>query len=109
MTMSQLTTMITTEVNNALQTKLNALSPRNRKPKRSRAPNLDDSDDPIYRKLFDDDPPHACNKEKNNTQPEELHDPYEAANSLFEANMTLRPKSPPTYSSDMEEDDSNQP
>ena len=109
MTMSQLTTMITTEVNNALQTKLNALSPRNRKPKRSRAPNLDDSDDPIYRKLFDDVPPHACNKDKNNTQPEELHDPYEAANSLFEANMTLRPKSPPTYSSDMEEDDSNQP
>ena len=48
-TMSQLTTMITTAVNNALLTKLNALSPRNRKPKRSCAPNLDNSEDPIYR------------------------------------------------------------
>ena len=105
-TMSQLTTMITTEVNNALQTKLNALSPRNRKPKQSRAPNLDDSDDPIYRRLFDDEPQNVANK--SDTDSTNLDDTYEAANSLFEANMTIRPNSPPTYSSDMEEDDSNQ-
>ena len=107
-TMSQLTTMITTEVNNALQTKLNALSPRNRKPKRSRAPNLEDADDPIYRRLFDDDPQNDSNKVNTNTHSTNLDDTYEAANSLFEANMTIRPHSPPTYSSDMEEDDSNQ-
>ena len=74
-TTENLTKMITTEVDQALRAQLNALSPRNRKPKRSRAPNLDDS---ISQRLFS-----ARSHEDFDDD-----DPYEASNALFEANMT---------------------
>ena len=77
-TTENLTKMITTEVNRALQKQLNALSPRNRKPKRSRAPNLDDS---ISQRLFS-----ARSYEESDND-----DPYEVSNALFEANMTDSP------------------
>ena len=105
-TMHQLTTMITTEVNRALKTQLQALSPRNRKPKRSRAPNLDD---PTAQRLFLASTNEDSTEETSVLQSDDLDNLYEESNSLFEANMTIRPTSPPVYESDMEEDHSHQP
>ena len=97
-TTSQLTTMITKEVNHALQAQLQALSPRNRKPKRSRAPNIDDS---ISQRLFPTTTaPSTHSREHNNDNDD---DSYEASNALFEANMTVRPDSPIIQESDMED------
>ena len=101
-TTTQISTIITKEVHRALQTHLHALSPRNRKPKRSRAPNIDD---PIQQRLFSDDL-QDDHQQKTSIN---LDEQYEAANSLFEANMTIRPTSPPAYFSDMEDDNTNQP
>ena len=101
-TTTQISTIITKEVHRALQTHLHALSPRNRKPKRSRAPNIDD---PIQQRLFSDDPQDDPQQDTSIN----LDEQYEAANSLFEANMTIRPTSPPAYFSDMEDDNTNQP
>ena len=83
-TTSQLTRMITKEVNRALQTQIQVLSPHNRKPKQSRAPNIDD---PISQRLFT----------------------YELANQLFEANMTVRPNSSNQYTSDTEDSNIHHP
>ena len=101
-TTTQILTIITKEVHRALQTHLHALSPRNRKPKRSRAPNIDD---PIQQQLFSDD----LQDDPQQKTSINLDEQYEAANSLFEANMTIRPTSPPAYFSDMEDDNTNQP
>ena len=81
-TTTQISTIITKEVHRALQTHLHALSPRNRKPKRSRAPNIDD---PIQQRLFSDDPQDDPQQDTSIN----LDEQYEAANSLFEANMTI--------------------
>ena len=94
-TTENLTNMITVEVERALRTQLKAMSPRNRKPKRSRAPNLDDS---ISQQLF---------SARSRTDTED--DDYELSNSLFEANMTIRPHSPDHSNSDIEEEMQNQP
>ena len=91
-TTDNLTTMITNEVNRALRTQLQALSPRNRKPKRSRAPNIDDS---VPQRLFS----------QNDTE----YDPYEISNELFEANMTIQPHSPERHNSDTEDSPPLQP
>ena len=91
-TTDNLTSMITNEVNKALRSQLQAMSPRNRKPKRSRAPNIDE---PISQRLF--------------TSDHEPDDTYELANELFEANMTIRPNSPNQYTSDAEESNTHQP
>ena len=87
--------MITTEVNNALQTQLQALSPRNRKPKRSRAPNIPET---LPQRLFS----HTNSTESQDTD-------FEVANALFEANMTTRPNSPLLYDSDTEDHPMHQP
>ena len=94
-TTSQLTSMITTEVNNALQTQLQALSPRNQKPKRSRSPNIPET---LPQCLFS----HTNSNESHDTQ-------YDVANALFEANMTARPNSPLLYDSDTEDHPMHQP
>ena len=93
-TTENLTKLITTEVDRALRTQLQALSPRNRKPKRSRAPNLDES---ISQRLF-----HGRTVDDKDDD-----DPYELSNSLFEANMLDQPHSP--ENSDNEEIMQNHP
>ena len=95
-TTENLTNMITVEVERALRTQLKAMSPRNRKPKRSRAPNIDDS---ISQQLF---------SARSRTDTED-DDYYELSNSLFEANMTIRPHSPDHSNSDIEEEMHHQP
>ena len=76
--------MITQEVNRALQTQMQVLSPRNRKPKQSRAPNIDD---PVPQRLFS---PKSL--EETHTTDDRSNDSddgsYEVSNALFEANMT---------------------
>ena len=105
-TTTQISSIITKEVHRALQTHLHALSPRNRKPKRSHAPNIDET---IQQQLFPDDSQDNSQIADVSTLSNEIDKQYEAANSLFEANMTIQPTSPPTYFSDMEEDHQNQP
>ena len=93
-TTENLTKLITTEVDRALRTHLQALSPRNRKPKRSGAPKLNDS---ISQRLF-----HGRTFDDKDDD-----DPYKLSNSLFEANMLDQPHSPDN--SDNEEVMQNHP
>ena len=86
--------MITKEVNRALQAQIQVLSPRNRKPKRSRAPNIDNH---ISQHLFS-----SKSSAPNSKTYDSDDDSYEASNALFEANMTVRPNSP-MIQSDMED------
>ena len=97
--------MITNEVNKALQTQLHALSPRNRKPKRSHAPNITET---LTQRLFSST---SDERYQHNDLPQSTdHDSdYNVANDLFEANMTIRPDSPLLQDSDTEEITIHQP
>ena len=92
-TTNQISTIITKEVQRALQMHLQALSPRHRKPKRNRAPNI--SDDNLSQRLFHDNYPSSPDDihATNTTRPRQIHDThqFEQGNELFEVNMTVQP------------------
>ena len=103
-TTTQLTSMITNEVNKDLQSQLNALSPRNQKPKQSRAPNIME---PISQRLFSStSDEHYWTHELSQSNNSESD--YDIANDLFEANMTIRPDSPLLQDSDKEDNSIHQ-
>ena len=103
-TTNQISTIITKEVQRALQTHLQALSPRHRKPKRNRAPNI--SDDNLSQRLFHDNYPSSPDDihATTTTRPRQIHDThqFEQGNELFEVNMTVQPDRSTSAFSDTE-------